>query len=217
MLGGSLFPVVVHALHERRPVNRALVQEDFSKLKEAGMGLGVHRDDHGHGSGCGFADNLLIILQTAKDRESEIREILGKVYIDNQDKIGLDEKYITRALDLAFAALRSYDMDTIEIHGDPLITVAEEAGASSETLTGVHGERVAFYNTEEGITFDTVAANNDGTQAFNIDRVAIHADCTVVGVDDPELIDGITLVTYIATEMVLVESKGKNRLPVVIN
>lgn len=106
-----------------------------------------------------------------------------------------------------------YAPEKIAIKGVELLKAAVSEGAEMSVLSGNHGEVKCFVNTKENTTFDTALANERGYQAFNLDLWAAVEQAGALGVD-AQTAKGLALILYAATEIVLVEMKGKEALPV---
>lgn len=220
MFGGSVFVVTMDSIYKNIPLDEELVAKDFGMLKDAGIGLGVHRDTHAHGegSGCGFADKLPAIIQTIKDQEAEIRGVILSVYNVNKDKINLTDEQLNAALDNAFMKVQAYDITNIQITGDALISASEANGASTEVFTDEHTEQIVHFNLAPDTTFNTIEADKRGENGFNVDLWTVDPNARAVGIEDSEFSLGFALIASVATEIVLVENNGKqDRLPVAVN
>ncbi len=155
------------------------------------------------------------ILEAAVSQKDLITKRLQEVVEANQDQLDLDPSSFDKLLGLAYAKITSYSSEQIKPAGEPLVRLFEDASSNVETVEGDHAERVAFINLKEGTTLDTVAMNRSGKPSFNLDLpVAIdHAK----RLDVPrEFAIPASLILYMATEIVLVEDKGKPALPIEI-
>lgn len=215
MLGGSLHPLVVSAIASGKDFDQTFVKQQLKILhnsKGFGHALGIHWGAHRNYdtgvSDCGFADRLKDVLATAINNENEIKLRLERIYkANNLDPLSLDT---------AYSKLRNYSPEQIKTTGKILLIVAEHEGAVKETVLGDHNEEVAFVNLKKGTTFDTQKANQQAHQAFNLDLLIAQEQSEQLGVA-PILARDLSLILYQATEMVLVESKGKPPLPVVMH
>jgi len=209
MLGGSLHPLVLKAIISNSNFDASAVQVGFQKLKEK-FPIGVHWGAHRHEgkSDCGFGDRLVDILQTAKDNKEEILTRLKNIY----NKEGID----TDSLASSYEIIYCYDLSKIKITGEELIQWSIENGAQSESLQGDHGEKIAFVNLKTGTTLDTQDINKQGNQAFNLDLWAATEQTQALTSASTEILRDLSLILYQATEMVLVEQKGKLALPVIL-
>lgn len=206
MLGGSLMPVVLEWLINRPNDNLESVLFDvFGKLKEFRYQLGVHTSTHAHEgkSDCGFADNLGNILRVFKEKFEEIKGTINSVGVHFNDQTWEKIK----------ENLEKVDLEKLP-KGESLINKAEEQGAVKQVLDGEHKEMAAIVNLKEGITLDV--DNNQDHQAFNLDLWLVREIASKMGWKR-DLTDALSLGLYVATEMVLVEGKGKPRLPILIN
>lgn len=208
MLGGSINTLVLLAIVGNDIFDESFVRENSQKLLDAGVSLGAHRGSHAHGgnSDCGFADRLKDIINTAKINTDAITKKINQIAITN----GLN---LERELELAMNKLRSYDENKIKISANELVALFEQIGASVVEMQGDHGENACFVNLVAGTTHDT---NEVKEQIFNLDLWEVVREGKILGIDDG-LIIGLTLILYIATEMVLVEAKGKPVLEVFLN
>jgi len=111
--------------------------------------------------------------------------------------------------------VKTYSSDKIGITGETLVKSAEDNDAICETVEGNHAEQVAFVNLKPNTTLDTAALNQQGDQAFNLDAWALQKQAKTLGVPDEFSIPA-SLTLYSATEIVLVEDKGKPALAVEI-
>ncbi len=213
LLGGSLHPLVLDAIVNNADFDNSFVTNGLTKLKQAGIVNGVHWGPHRHGeaSDCGFGDRLIDILQTAKDNGEEITRRLEGIYSEN----GINTDSLRRAYEL----ISNYDIGRIKITGKKLIELSMENGAVAETLEGDHGEQAAFVNIKPHTTLDTMEVNKQqGTQAFNLDLwSAVGQSSILAGNTEAETLRNLSLILYMATEMVLVEQKGKPTLPVALH
>ena len=222
MLGGSLHPLVLKALAKGTRFNEQFVLENSTVLKNAGYSLGVHRGIHydreNCKSDCGFADNLPNIIQKAKDSKEEITNRLLAVfdrYSSSFDGVSKDE--FKQTIDSAYAKIVAFDPDHITCIGDALISLEETyEHADVEHLEGDHNEVCVFVNLKTNTTLDTESGNARGLQAFNLDLWAVVEQSRVLGVDS-SFARAASLILYQATEMVLVEDKGKQALQIYIH
>lgn len=206
MLGGSLMPVVLEWLINRPNNNLKEVLVDvFGRLKKLGYPLGVHTSTHAHEgkSDCGFADNLGNILRTFKEKFEEIKRIISSVGVSFDDQVWEKIKENLEKINLEILTT-----------GEQLINKAEEQGAVKQVLDGDHQEVAAIVNLSENTTLDV--DNNQDYQAFNLDLWLVREIASKMSWNR-SLTDALSLGLYVATEMVLVEGKGKPRLPILIN
>jgi hypothetical protein len=218
MLGGAVDPVFMFALWTGQDFNEEFVISSIKTLLEKKIRPGVHRGSHAHKnhehpeestSDCGFADKLKTIFKTTLEKQPEITEIL--------------EPYCQKeALDNVFNKLKEYDIEKIKLTGEALISTIEKVVQqqdkeyAAEVLQGEHKEKKAFVNTEKYVTFDTNEADRQEKQAFNLDLEAAVEQAKILGVDE-NFARTANLIFYVATEMVLVEQKGKPALEVTLN
>jgi hypothetical protein len=214
MLGGSLHPITLNAIITDREFDESAVRKDLQILKESGFMLGVHRGHHKDEkqgkSDCGFADRIKEIIQASKDNKEEILKRLGNVYKLN----GID----TNAVQSSYAFISNFTLEKIKITGEKLIRSSQESGAEIEDLEGDHQEQAAFVNLKPETTLDTQALNKSGKQAFNLDLwAAIQQGLVLIKNANVETLRDLSLILYQATEMVLVEQKGKSPLPAILH
>lgn len=206
MLGGSLMPVVLEWLMNKPEKNLAQVlPEVFQRLQKEGYPLGVHTSTHAHEgkSDCGFADNLGKILKTFQFKFDDIKEIINKTGVSFEEEIWQRIK----------EQLRKVNLEGLP-SGEFLINQAENQEAIKQVLDGDHQEIAAIVNLKTGTTLDV--DNNQQHQAFNLDLWLVKQLAEKFGWEK-NLVTALSLGLYVATEMVLVEDKGKPRLPILIN
>lgn len=220
MLGAILHPILLAAVEKNIPFNKEFVCTAVHNLQDAGYTPGVHRGSHKHpelGScDCGFADKMLTIIQTALQQREEITKRLNVIYNDHEKTIGKFDKTFAEIIADAYDRLAHYSTTNLALTGEELLHTVEDEGATVEDVQGDHGEEVAFVNLKKNTTFDTNKANQEGRQAFNLDLWAVIEEAEKISVS-PLFALGASLILYIATEMVLVENKGKPPLPVVLH
>lgn len=205
MLGGSLMPVVLEWLIKKPESDLSDVLSDvFIRLKNLGYPLGVHTSTHANEekSDCGFADNLGKILSVFKDNLKEIRKILIAVSVSYSDNLWSQVEEI----------LNRINPEKLP-EGKKLIKKAQQHGAILQTLDGEHQEKAAIVNLIPKTTLDV--DQNQGHQAFNLDLWLVNEIGDRLGWDN-DLASVLSLGLYAATEMVLVEGKGKERLPTLL-
>lgn len=211
MLGGSLHPLVLNAIISNSNFDTEAITEGINKLRKANFAVGVHWGPHKHEdkSDCGFADRLMDILQTAKDNKNEILSRLNGIY--NANGINSD------SLKDSYDYISIYNSNKIKVTGKELIDLSIGNQASFESLEGDHGEQAAFVNIKENATLDTQNLNRQGKQAFNLDLWSAIAQTKILDNSNTDLARDLSLILYMATEMVLVEQKGKPVLPVILH
>jgi len=205
MLGGSLMPAVLEwMINCPNDDLTNVLPKVFEGLKKAGYPLGVHTSTHAHKgkSDCGFADNLGNILTTFKNRFGEIKEIIGQVGVNFSDEVWQQIKNRLKQINLE-------ELPT----GNKLIEKAENLGAALQVLDGEHKEEAAIVNLVSNTTLDV--DRNQDHQAFNLDLWLIDKMADEFGWEK-DLAQALSLGLYLATEMVLVEGKGKPRLPIFV-
>jgi hypothetical protein len=211
--GGSLFFSVMKSIIENDDISEATIKNDLETLGSlfpVGVHRGPHKDIENGKSDCGFADKQITIIQTAKDNPDTIIGKLEKTYKEN----GID----TKTLRDSFNLITNYDLAKATCTGEKQISSAESCGATSENLKDDHKEMVAFVNLKPNTTLDTRKLNEQGQQAFNLDLWAVfeQGQTLIKNVSDETLRD-LALILYQATEMVLVEQKGKPALKVEVH
>lgn len=213
MLGGSLHPLVLEAIIDNSDFDNAFVENGLRNLSESGFVTGVHRGHHKDAeqgkSDCGFSDRLPEIIDTAKSNRDEISRRLKGIYLAN----GIDANSLSPSYDL----LSNYDSSKIKIKGESLIGLSETNKATVEELQGDHQEQAAFVNLKPDTTLDTKEVNKQGKQAFNLDLGEAIKQGIFLTKASPDTLRDLSLIMYQATEMVLVEQKGKPALPVVLH
>lgn len=219
MPGGSIFPVLIDAVVNNMTMNNYQVITGLGLLRSSDFPVGVHRDDHHHegiSSGCGFADQMPAIVALAVDQRADIINRMQTVYETNRAFFESQAIDLPTIIQEAYAVLKQYDPNKIKVVGEQLVAMGEKQG-SAETVTGDHGESIAFINFKKGITLDTKTFNQQGHQGFNLDLwAAVEQSAKTFGVKR-DLAAGLSLILYQATEMQLVEKKGKAALPVVLH
>lgn len=211
MLGGSLHPIFLKSIVINSAIDELFIKSNLAVLREHGFKPGFHRGAHRNPetniSDCGAADRLSEILTTVLNRRKDIEQKLTQTYEANSMN--------PEAIGKAYEIIEKYNQDNIRIKGEELISTGENEAAGMENLQGDHQERVAFVNLKKDVTFDTRKANEQGWQAFNLDLNAVIEQAKVLGVGEDFAIPA-SLIFYLGTEIVLVENKGKEALPVVI-
>lgn len=219
MLGGTLHPVVISAIFNDFELNSNTVASEIKRLQSVGFKTGVHRGSHKHEgvSDCGFADRLKDILAVAQKRRGTIHQRLMQIYETNRDQFrGINLPPVEGLINNAFEEIESLSTDKIKIVGEDLVKCAQDLGSTVETVEGDHTESIAFVNLRKNTTLDTIALNQQGKQAFNLDLLTAIEQAKQLGVPE-NLSILISLILYLATEKVLVEDKGKPALNVEIH
>jgi hypothetical protein len=206
MLGGSLMPAVLEWMINKPGDNLEEVLKDvFKKLTQQGYPLGVHTSTHAdeRKSDCGFADNLYSnILPTLINDLDEIKKIIGQVGVNFSDEVWQQIE----------SRLQQIDLEKLPT-GNKLIEKAKSLGAAVQVLDGEHKEESAIVNLVSDTTLDV--DRNQEHQAFNLDLWLIDKMADEFGWEK-DLAQALSLGLYVATEMVLVEKKGKHRLPILV-
>lgn len=232
MLGGSLHPVALKAIYRGENITVKFIEDNFRALKAQGIKIGLHRGSHRsvdeNKSDCGFADNLDRIIAKVKEEKKEIKarlEGLRRMALSQGVKnleLELSGEEFTQRLEMVINQIASYDPEKVKIKGEELVAALEgltdKKGKplvdSVQDLKGDHQEGVVFVNLEPGVSFNTVEANEQGWQAFNLDLREVEYEAKSLGINDLFFIHWGSLVFYVATEIVLVEDRGKEPLPV---
>ena len=205
MLGGSLMPSVLQWLINCPNDDLTnVLPKVFEGLKKAGYPLGVHTSTHAHKgiSDCGFADNLGNILRVFKSRFDEIKGIIGQVGVNFSDEVWQKIE----------SQLKQIDLEKLPT-GEQLIEQGERLGAAVQVLDGEHKEEAAIVNLVSNTTLDV--DRNQDDQAFNLDLWLVTEIAKEFGWKE-NLAKALSLGLYVATEMVLVEGKGKGSLPILL-
>lgn len=217
-LGGSLHPILLAAIFQNADFDENMVTNSLASLHGSGLKTGAHRGAHAHNgaSDCGFADRMKDVLATAVSKRDLITERLQQIVQANQDKLDLNPPSFAKLLDLAFEKIGSYSPEKIKITGAPLVRIVEDTNSKIETVVGDHAEEVAFVNVKEDTTLDTIDLNGQGHQAFNLDLPTAIDHAKRLDVPEEFTIPS-SLILLLATEIVLVEDKGKPALPVEVH
>ena len=219
MLGGSLHPLVFEAIYNNFQINEETVAEGIRKLQLAGFKTGVHRGSHRHedASDCGFADRLRDIIETAQQKREIISKRILQIYEANREEFeALNLAPFEEILNQVFEKIETYSADKIQISGEALVKTVEGSGSAIETVEGDHAEQVAFVNLKPKTTLDTASLKQQGSQAFNLDVWVLGEQTETLGIPrDFSILTSLAL--YSATEIVLVENKGKPALNVEIH
>lgn len=220
MPGGSLFPIIISAIYNAEDLNPIRVTAAGKKLQNSGYRLGVHRGEHKKPetkkSDCGLADNLVTIFTTVIDKKAEISQRLTEVYEQNREIFAGLSRPFPELLPAVYEKIAAYPADRLKLSGEDLIATVEGMGAEVQNLEGSHQEKTAFVNVKIKTTLDVLKANQEGKPAFNLDLWAATEQAAALGVDT-EFAMTAALIFYQATEMVLVEDKGKPGLAIKIH
>ncbi len=195
MPGGSIFPILLAIIEQNEDFSAENINRYAQKLSKK-FKLGVHRGEHG---GCGFANNLIRILLKITEKEEEIKERL--------------KDFETNSV---YESLKGYSLLKVKVTGEELISDLEKQNAVVMNLVGEHEERAAFVNLKDGTTLDVLKANESGSPAFNLDLWMIVKQAKELGVNE-DFARIASLIIYLATEMVLVEDKGKPALDIIVH
>lgn len=219
MLGASVHPMAIKMLYSGSQLDHSTVSSMLNTLQNQGFKTGAHRGEHSNDeeSDCGFADRLPEIVKTAQEHEGTITERLTRAYEANRalfDRFA--HKPFPALVAHAYQKIRDFDTNNIKLTGEALVKQIESSRSTVEQVEGDHKEEVAFVNLKKGSTLDTRQLNQQGAQGFNLDLIPAVQQSAALGVQDEFAIPA-SLILYQATEMVLVEAKGKPPLPVMVN
>ena len=208
-LGGSYHLVTLNWLLSggRASEYEEIQQETFNRLRQNGYRIGVHQGSHAHEdrSDCGFADNNGMIIRTLGEKADEIWGLITQTEQSLSKEITAWNEVVQLVKKAEIGSLPS---------GEQLITQAVDGvGADIQTLKGDHREIAAVVNLTPNTTLNV--DNNQETQAFNLDLWFVLEQARDLGLDEKKSLL-LSLGLYVATEMVLVENKGKPRLPIII-
>jgi hypothetical protein len=232
MLGGSLHQVYLEVIANDKDLDAEAVSKTFGALKANNRKIGVHWGSHQkpdeNVSDCGAGDRIADILQTIRDNEQIIKERmltlvsgLKSANSDGYNRLlqiaGVEQDIqmtdLKTAIEAVIGKLCAYNPEKIKIKGAQLIKAGIDNGAEVMHLVKDHGENRALVNLKEGVTFDTTLACERNDQAFDLDLAEAVQQAEEIGVNR-SFATLASLALYIATEMVLVEQKGKEALPV---
>ena len=217
MLGGSLHLVLLWCLWHGKPLNEKACEHVFTILRDQGYGLGVHRGSNKnpkqHLSDCGFADNLASIIEVSLVDSEQIRTAVHALFTKHApEELRLQDSF-THDMTLVLEKFSQYPRGSITIWGEDAILAAEKAGAQVSEVEGEHREETAFVNLESNKTLDSDEENREGHQAFDLDLWMVMEQVKTIGLPhDFALL--ASLILYVATEIILVERKGKHPLQV---
>lgn len=208
-LGGSYHLVTLNWLLTSGKASEysEVQQETFSTLKNKGYRLSVHQGCHADGdkSDCGFADNNGKIIKTLGEKADEIWGLIVQA-----EPTLINESSTWEELKKLVSKAEVGQLPT----GKDLITQAVDGyQADLQTLEGNHQEIAAVVNLRKNTTLDV--DKNQETQAFNLDLWHVMDQVKDLGLDEKKS-SLLSLGLYVATEMVLVENKGKSRLPIIV-
>ena len=212
-LGGSYHLVTLNWLLSGGKANqyKEIQLETLSELRNKGYRLGVHKGPHAlkDKSDCGFADNNVTIIKILDERADEIWSLITQAEPELvKESSTWDEiKKLVGQADLNGIPPNNQS-------GNDLINQAVDGyQADFQTLEGEHQEIAAVVNLKKNTTLDV--DKNQQTQAFNLDLWYVMDQVKDLGLDEKKSLL-LSLGLYVATEMVLVENKGKPRLPIIV-
>lgn len=218
MLGGSLHPILLHVIYTNQNLDEDSFCRGLLTLSDNGIKAGFHRDnsvkENPNLSGCGAVDRLGEILETAIVEREEIAQRLTKIYQQNEKILSdVSQASIKEAYD---RIVGWYNPGRVKIFGEMLVQKAQGRGGVVETVEGDHAETVAFVNLKKDTTLDTGALNLQRKQGFNLDAWAVINQAKILGVNTQFAL-GVSLILYLATEIVLVEKKEKPAISVALH
>ncbi len=210
--GGSLIFDTIYILqHPTWHLGNGTVTTVQDAMQAAGITPGVHRGHHatadfesysakylsatpsaahtaGHiiqeqgKSGCGYADQLIPIVQRAvSDRDSITQELRTRIYPHLQQflarpEIGIhSQQEFEEVLASAYDQMAAYHTNQIEITGETLVASSQDRDAEVSHVVGDHTAMARYINTRDNTTFDTHSAVLAGEPAFNFDLWAFVA------------------------------------------
>jgi len=208
-LGGSYHLAVLSWLMDGGQREFSQVADvTFTSLRKKGYQIGVHTSTHAHEekSNCGFVDNLGKIITRLAENSEEIWGILCDADVNMVSNRPIWDEMV--------GLVKQAKTGTIPA-GQGLIDMAKNKHqARIQTLEGEHQEMVAVINLKPNTTLDVAA--NQSSQAFNLDLWWVGQQVRSLGLDEQKSLL-LSLGLYVATEMVLVEDKGRDRLPIIIH
>lgn len=207
MLGGTINLLILVSILSSKRLDDDLINTVCKNLQIAGFEIGAHRGFHAKGemSDCGFADRLVDIVSLA---QKEIDQISAKI-----QEIADTNSLELKKLSLATEMIKDFDLSNIKMTGNELVMKIEEFGGSVVTMQGDHAEEACFVNMVSDTTHDKASVTS---QIFNFDVWHLASQAGSLGLD-VDLAVALSFILYVATEMILVESKGKPALPVYVN
>lgn len=210
--GGSLiFDTIFVMQHPAWHLGNGTVTTIQDAMRDAGITPGVHRGHHtvtdfsyyaekyithtspqhasaGHiiqeqgKSGCGYADQLIPIVQRAvSDRASITETLTSRIYPHLQQflkrpEIGIhSQQEFEAVLAAAYNQMAAYHTSQIELTGEALVASSQTRGAEVSHVVGEHTAMARYINTRDNTTFDTHSAVLAGEPAFNFDLWAFVA------------------------------------------
>jgi len=220
MLGGSLNIIILKAINEGKQIDKEFISKTVAQMKKLEIKVGGHTDDHDHSEGvacgCGFADNIITILQRAQQQKDEIINRIKNVYSNNPtayDNFFGEDINVSELLSNSLNKIISYNIsENVNSTGKQIV----EKVNPQYKLKGNHGEQIAFINLKQGKTLNVVTLNNRKKQAFNLDLWMVKNQATKMRLN-ANIYVMQSLILYVATEIVLVEDKGQMALPLVTN
>jgi hypothetical protein len=180
----------------------------LSKMKEEGMRISLHTGPHNQGdsSDCGFADNLQEIITTLQVRGSDIWNLISHTDPSFRELQGNWDSLIE--------SIQQANLESIPSGRNLINKAKKQYNSDFQILEGEHGERAAVVNLKPNTTLDV--DKNQDTPAFNLDLWHVLEQAAKLGIDKNKA-TLLSLGLYVATEIVLVENKGKQRLPIIVN
>lgn len=218
MLGGTSHVILLEAIYNDRDFDKETVISDIQTLNQLGIPSGGHRGAYQDQdqSDCGFSDRMPQILKVAIEERDSITKRIKQVVETNKEKLPQLHSTIDGLLTDAWEKISSWDPQRIKLKGNNLVSTIEQTGSYIENVEGDHAEKVAFVNFKPETTLDTTLLNEQGEQAFNLDISTASDQAQALGVP-PSFTKPASLIFFYATEIVLVEQKGKPALQVLVN
>ncbi len=215
MLGGSIHPILLSSIYNNEILDIDSVRDKITIMQKSGIKTGAHRDTNANKSvsGCGLADNIKVILQTAIENKEQIGRAVNALYNENKGHFPKFDKPFGILLEDTYKKIAAYETSKIKLFGNALVTAIEKNGSQVETVEGNHAEQVAFVNLAQGTTLATKALNAYNEQAFNLDIKTVAETAKLLGLPE-DFVYPTSLVMYLATEIVLVENANKPAVPV---
>lgn len=214
LLGGSWNIAVVNWILNQLSEDFFVSSEKtWVRLSQKGFQIGIHCSNHmkqGINTDCGFGDNLASIIKTLKDNQENIWQALCRINPDFKTQENLWQEIVKK--------LNKIDLEKIPSGVELRDFALEKKDVCDQLLEGEHSEIAAIVNLNKGTSLDINKLLGQGLSAFNLDLWKLEEEAKAVGLTDKALEQAklLTLGLYIATEIVLVENKGKPSLEILI-
>lgn len=178
--------------------------------EKAGIPPGDHRDNHGHGVGCGAIDKMSAALEAmidpglVADHERLTRALMGDRF--------QDEHYL-HVMGAAVMVEGRAD-EYFKNRAESITTLEDRIHHAVPVLQGDHHECLVIINTMSGTTFDNkrFAEELGGMQAFNYDVWQTLEEAAMIfgaGSSNAERFVMARVMTAVATLMVLTDGTQK--------